>query len=294
MLARRHVILMAQEIGLRRGGRDHRDVLLGDAVRLADQVGEGRRALEGVEAEEEVDPRIGGAERHLHLGDDAVGAIGMGDLGEVVAGQLQHARARLHGDDLEPDHIAGVAQAPPGDGADAARAAGDEAADRGRGIGGGVHADFLRLRPRHLVDVGDDGAGLGDEAAGLDGQHLVHAGEVEDDAARERHGLAVIAGAGAARRHGDAELMGGGQHPHHLLLAHRRDDDVAGDMVELALQRRRIPVEVAALLADEVGIVLRLDAGELRLEAVDVVARARGGGGGVGHGDQLQSLSRSR
>ena len=35
--------------------------------------------------------------------------------------------------------------------------------------------------------------------------------KVEHDAARERHGLAVIARAGAARRHRDAEVEGGGE-----------------------------------------------------------------------------------
>jgi hypothetical protein len=60
-----------------------------------------------------------------------------------------------------------------------------------------------------LVDLRDDRAGLRDDAAVADLLHLREAGEIEEDAARERHGLPVIARARAARRDGDAEFVGG-------------------------------------------------------------------------------------
>jgi hypothetical protein len=85
---------------------------------------------------------------------------------------------------------------------------------------------------------------------------LVHLGEVEHEAARQRHRLAVIAGAGAARRHRDAEADGGREHSMTSASLFGDDDDVGGDVLELPLQHRRVPVEVAALLLDEGRVVL--------------------------------------
>ena len=134
-----------------------------------------------------------------------------------------------------------------------------------------MDAQFLcRMRPCRLVDVGDDRAGTGDDATGRDQPDLVHLGKRQDDAAGERHGLAVIAGAGAARGDGDAAAIAGFQHADQLGFRLRRDDDVAGDRFELLLQDRAVPVEVAALLLDDCRIVLDLDAGDVRLERRDI------------------------
>jgi hypothetical protein len=120
-----------------------------------------------------------------------------------------------------------------------------------------MEAQFLaRLGAGGAVDVGDDGARTGDDAAGRDRCDGVHLGEAEDDTARKRHGLAVIAGACAARGDWDAVAMAGGEHADNFGLALRRDDEVSGDMVELALEHRAVPVEVAALLLDDFWIVL--------------------------------------
>ena len=112
-----------------------------DALMLA--VGEADGVHVVVIADDDIDPVIGGRQRHLDFGDDAVGAIGVGDLVQVLAGQFQHARRGFHGDDAQAQHIAEIAQAPEIDGADAARTARDETAQRGGGRGRGVEAQFL-------------------------------------------------------------------------------------------------------------------------------------------------------
>ena len=115
-----------------------------------------------------------------------------------------------------------------------------------------------------LVDLRHDRAGLADDAAGCDRLDLVHLGKVQHDAAGQRHGLAIIAGAGAARRHRHVVGEGHLQDADDLGLVLRRRHEIGGHVVELRLQHRRIPEEVAALLLDQRRIVLELDAGEIR------------------------------
>ena len=63
----------------------------------------------------------------------------------------------------------------------------------------------------------------------------------------QRHRLAVVAGAAAA--HGDrhALAVAGGKRADHLGLVARLDHQIGADVLELALQHRAVPVEVAAL-----------------------------------------------
>jgi hypothetical protein len=57
------------------------------------------------------------------------------DFVDCIAFVFDHARLGLHGDDLDGAHGLEVAQAAVGDGANAAGAAAEEAADRGLGDG---------------------------------------------------------------------------------------------------------------------------------------------------------------
>ena len=164
---------------------------------------------------------------------------------------------------------------PPADRADTAGAAGDEAADRGGVVGGWVQPDLLtRMAARLLVEGSYDGAGLGHDPAMADLTHGVELRQIQKDPAGKRHGLPVIAGAGAARRHRDRMVMGRREHLDDLLLGNGRDHDIGGDRVELALERGRIPEEIPALLAHQSGIFLDLHAVDALLEGFDVVARA--------------------
>ena len=127
-----------------------------------------------------------------------------------------------------------------------------------------------------LVDVDEERARLADDASPLDRPDLVHLGEVQEHAAHERHRLAVIAGSRAARGDRNPEPVGGREDGPHLRFALRRNDDVGGHRLELALQHRRIPIEVAALLLDQDGIVLPFDRADLGAQRGDVVSAAHG------------------
>ncbi len=196
----------------------------------------------------------------------------MGDLVEVVAGEIDEPRVCLHGRDLEPDDVAAIAQASPTDRADAAGAAGHVPADRGGVVGRGMQAQLLRRLPsRLLIHAREDCARFRHHAARRHFRHLLHAGKIEHHAARQRHGLPVIAGAAAARRQRDLQLEARRHHLRELGLVRRRDDDVAGHRIELPLEHRRVPVEVPALLAHQRGIVLEPDAGDALLQPLDVI-----------------------
>ena len=118
--------------------------------------------------------------------------------------------------------------------------------------------------------------GSADHAPARDLEDLVHLDQAEKDAAGQRHGLAVVAGPAAARGHGNAELVGGRENGRDLRLGLRRDDEIGGHRLELALQHRRIPVEVAALLLHQDRIVLALDRADQGAEGGDVVSLAHG------------------
>ena len=240
VLLARDVFAVAEEIVVRHGRRDHGEFLQQQPILLAQRVGVGVAASSVSKPTMMSTQSIGGAEWHLDLRDDAVGAVGVADLLQVVAGEFQHARAGLHGRDAQADDVAEVAQPAPADRADAARATGDEAADRGGVVGGGVQPQFLRaVRPGDLVDPRQHRAGIGHDAAhGSTSRTVLKPERSSTIAAGQRHGLSVIAGAGAARRHGDAEFEGGGQRLHDLGLGDREDDDIARNVVELALEDR--------------------------------------------------------
>jgi hypothetical protein len=120
------ILAMAQEHVMRDRRGDNGHVLEQDAVLLSEGVRVDRRVLQGRKARDDIDPRVGGRERHLGRDDDAVGAVGVGDLVEVVTRELEHLRARFHGGHLEPDDVAAIPQAAPPDRPDATRAAGHE------------------------------------------------------------------------------------------------------------------------------------------------------------------------
>ncbi len=268
---------VALEMIMRDRRGDEAEFLDQEPVLLAEIIGELRGRAQILEAHDHVHPVIGRGERHLDLGDDAVGAIGVRDLVDVVAGELENARACLHRRHLEADDVAGIAQPAPADRADPARTAGNEAADRGGVVGRWMQPDFLtRIGAGLLVEGSYDGAGLGHDPAMADLAHGVELRQIEQDPAGKRHGLAIIAGAGAARRHRDRMFMGRREHLEDLLLGSGRDHDIRSDRVELAPERGGIPEEIPALLAHQSGIFLDLHAVDTLLEGFDVVTRAHG------------------
>ena len=149
--------------------------------------------------------------------------------------------------------------------------AGDEAGDRGGAVRGGVHAQFLAAgRPGRAVDVGEDRTRSGGDGSGTNRPDVGDPGEVEHEAARQRHGLAVVARSGATHRDRHAVAMAGRQHPGDLLVGGGRRHDVGRHVVELALEHRRVPEEIAALLLHGRRVALDGNAAQIRNEAVEI------------------------
>ena len=123
---------------------------LDDGVLFRQRLAEPAGLHEIVEDRDHVDPAVGRRQRHLHLGDHAVGAVGVVHLVDVVAAQFQHPGFGLHGDHPGAQDVAAVAQQPPGDRAHAAGPAGHVAADRGGALGG-------RMKPHLLAGMGAGG-----------------------------------------------------------------------------------------------------------------------------------------
>ena len=85
---------MAKEIVVGHGRRDGGDLLEEQTVAIGEVVGDLDSAHVVVGADDHVDPVIGGVERNLDFGDDAVGAVGVHHLVEFPAGQLEDPRVR--------------------------------------------------------------------------------------------------------------------------------------------------------------------------------------------------------
>ena len=168
---------------LRQRPLDRRQQFLHDAVRHGDGVAEANGLDEIVERHDDVDPGLRRRERHFEHGDDAGRAVGAADLLRRVAAQLDDARLLFERDDPRRQDVARLAHPAEGDAAGAAAAARDETADLGRPLGRGVHAQLEAVRPRRRIDVGQLGAGLDADPAGLLPLDLVHRRHVEHDAA---------------------------------------------------------------------------------------------------------------
>ena len=196
-----------------------------------------------------VQPLHMGVQRHLHVQDHAVGAEGVLHLLNLVAGQLDDARLALHRHHARAQQVAGVAQDAVADGADAAEAAGNEAADGGHVPGGGPHAQALAGFARGHLDVEHARAGLGAHAAGLHVEHARQGAHVHHDAAVERHALAVVAGAAGA--HGEGQLVA----RHHLndlahvVLGAHAHHQIGHAVGEQLGQHRAVPEEILGQLA---------------------------------------------
>jgi hypothetical protein len=208
---------------LRRAPVEDGDQLLGDAVGLAQRVAEGSGATDIVERHDRLVPRPGARQRDFQLGDDAVGAIGVDGLHDFLTAQFQDPRLFLHGDHAQPQDIAAAAQAAELDRPHAARAAGDEAADGRRAPGRGMEAQLPALRQAVGFEIAELEAGLHARDPILQRQESVEAAEIEHDAAFEWHRLAVIAGAGAARRHRNAARVAVGEGAHDFVFVGRAD-----------------------------------------------------------------------
>ena len=200
----------------------------------------------------------------------------MADAVQFFACKFQNTRLGLHRHDPQAQDIAKVAQPAPAHRTHAARAACDKAADGGGGPGRGKHAQFLAgMGDASFVDLFQQRAGFGDDPSGVNGFDDVELVQVQDTAARQRHRLTIIAGAGAACR--DRNVMGitDLQNFDYLGLGPWRDDEIGGHMVQPGFQDRGIPKEIPAFGFDRDGIGVEVQMGQRGLGGGDI---------GVGHG----------
>ena len=255
---------------LRRAPVEDGDQLLGDAVGLAQRIAEGSGAADIVEGHDHLVPRPGARQRDFQLGDDAVGAVGVDRLHDLLAAQFQHTRLFLHGDHAQPQDVAAAAQAAELDRTHAARAAGDEAADGRRAPSRGMEAQLPAVRQAVGFEVGELQAGLYAGDAIFQRQEAIEAAEIEHDAAFEWHCLTIVAGTRAARRHRDAAGVAIGKGAHDLFLVGGRDQKVAPHALQPLVQHRRIPEEIAALLAHQGAVGDALDRRQIGRDALPV------------------------
>ena len=240
----------------------HAHELLEDAVLRGERHAELDGAREIVEHHDGVEPLVGRGERQLDLGDETVHPVGVVHEVHVVAAQLEHARRFFDGDDFEAEEVAAVAQDAPVHRADAGVAAADEAAERGELLGRGVHAQLAAVFAQHLVEHAEPDAGLRPRHVSFLKKNSIEAEHFHHRAARERHRLAEIAGAGAARHQRHAVLRAGGRDADDVLFVSRRQHHVRGAAGERRGHDRAEPAEVGAFHAQGGGILRMRDVAE--------------------------------
>ena len=177
--------------GVKNDGIGHSKVVTSRLVHVGaggDPLAEIESRIEGVECDRALRPLDGRRKRQPDARDHAVGAPGVQNFVHRLAFVQHHARLRLHGDHFERAHRVEVAQTAVRHRADAARAAAEKSADRGlhdrRGIAAQLPARFARLGFEHA----EAHSRLADgDAVRLNLFDLVHAREVEHDAALQRH-----------------------------------------------------------------------------------------------------------
>jgi hypothetical protein len=155
--------------------------------------------------------------------------------------------------------------------ADAARAASEEAADGGDATRRRIHEKLLSRFAHGIVQPRDARAGLHAHAARLDRKHLVDLGHVENDAAFQRHALAVIAGAATANGDRDAQFRGRGRHSAHLILIGRDDDEVTHEMANIFAEDGAVPEIIARTQFNLLRIVVDTDAIDLAAKGGPVI-----------------------
>jgi hypothetical protein len=126
-------------------------------------------------------------------------------------------------------------------------------------------------KPPFAVD--QPGAGLRADRVVLHRHDRVEQAEIEQHAARERHGLTVIAGAGAARGERQAVRHTIARHIDKLRDIGGHHDDVGQYVIEFGLEDRREPVIIARLALARAGRALAADRREIGRDAIPVDCR---------------------
>ena len=263
------------EILLRHRRGNHGGELLHNAISQRDSFRKSRGFHEAWEGHHHIHPIIGGGEGHLDLRDDAIRAIGVIGFFNLPTTQFQNARRFFHGDHAQPQHIARLPEGPPHAGTGACGTARDKAANGRGAFGGRMKAQFpAHLLARLFIQRNQFRAGLRAHDAGLRPKQLIQSGDIQHHAAMQRHGLAVIAGAGAARCDRNAPRMAGGQNAHHISLITRFGHHIRAHAIQLTFQHGAIPEEIAAALAYQSGICHPADIRQRGHQASNIMRHA--------------------
>ena len=260
--------------------RDHGHQLLQDRILACECIGAAGGSPQIRQRDQDLRPAIRRRQRHLELGDHAVRAVGVVDLLDVGAAQLEDPRLGLHRHDPSHQDVAAIAQKAPGHRPDARAAAGDVAAERPRLVRAWMQPQLLAaIGGSGGVELGQFDSSLDMHTARPDLHDPGQLGQIEHHAAAQRHRLAVVASPTAAHGQGYAVPVTGRDRPDDLGLVAWRHDGIGRDVVELALQDRAVPVEIPATPADLLQLGLDRDPVQLAqhlLDGAHPVLRGRG------------------
>jgi len=121
----------------------------------------------------------------------------------------------------------------------------DETANGRGALGGGMHPQLIAGGPRSGVDRIHFGTGADTDLFRSDPFDRVERGDVEQHAAGERYGLAIIAGATGPHCQWHAVTYAGRGDPNYIGLVAWRDDQIGRLVVELIVENRAVPEEIA-------------------------------------------------
>ena len=137
---------------------------------------EGEGLIEGGKGDDALRPCDCRGEGQPDFCDDAVGAPGVDDFVDGFAFMQEDLRLGFHGDDFNSADGVVVAECAVGDGADAAGASAEEAADGGFNDGGGITSKLPALLASGGFECAEFQAGFADgDAFGGDLLKAIHA-----------------------------------------------------------------------------------------------------------------------
>ena len=191
--------------------------------------------------------RLGGG--HRQGGDQAIAAVGVVKGFTGLPLQPEAARFRFHGDHLQRQQLARIAQHPPTQRTDAAGATADEAAEAGRAPGAGGEPQGAPLQAQFLVEIGENAARLRhhDAAGGIQLPQAIEAHQVDHHTAAKGHTLAVVAGTRTPGGERHPMAGAGPSHRHHLLNALNPHHQLGNATRQQGRQHRRIVVAIARI-----------------------------------------------